>query len=396
MKNNTFLRVVLVMLLSVNLAVPPELIAQAPQGETASEEASAFRPEEIDQMVAPIALYPDALLAQVLTASTYPLEIVQAARFVEQNKELKGEKLMEAAKDKDWEPSVKAMLSFPDVLLMMNEQLEWSEKLGNAFLGQQKDVMTSVQRLRQKALDAGNLKTTNEQKVIVKEDPSVIIIESPSPQVVYVPAYNPTVVYGTWAYPAYPPVYAYPPNYVAGTALFSFGVGVIVGAAASGYGSWGCGWGHSEVDIDVNRQNNFTRNNYTNAEKYQMKQSARNQTWKHNPEHRKGAQYSNQATARKYGQQRPGSTGRATTAEARGYGAGASAKGSVRPQTGAIDRGSKKESAFSGANKGASERASSLRGQESRRSVASHGGGASRGGGGAFRGGGGGGGRGRR
>ena len=121
-------------------------------------------------MVAPIALYPDSLLAQVLAASTYPLEIVQAGRFVQQNKELKGEKLMAAAKDKDWDPSVKAMLEFPDVLLMMNEKLEWTEKLGNAFLSQQKDVMTSVQRLRKKAQEAGNLKTTKEQEVKVEKE----------------------------------------------------------------------------------------------------------------------------------------------------------------------------------------------------------------------------------
>src|SRR3989304_2235250 len=123
------------------------LILTAPfqaSGQESKQEGAVFRPEELDQMLAPIALYPDSLLAQVLTASTYPLEIVQAARLVQQNKEVKGEKLMEAAKDKDWEPSVKAMLQFPDVLAMMNEKLEWTEKLGNAFLSQQKDVMASV------------------------------------------------------------------------------------------------------------------------------------------------------------------------------------------------------------------------------------------------------------
>ena len=135
MKRMTVFRLAMVLFLCMNLAVPPGLMAQGAKEETAKQEGPAFRPEEIDQMVAPIALYPDALLAQVLAASTYPLEIVQAARFVQQNKELKGEKLMAAAKDKDWDPSVKAMLSFPDVLLMMNEKLEWTEKLGNAFLG---------------------------------------------------------------------------------------------------------------------------------------------------------------------------------------------------------------------------------------------------------------------
>jgi hypothetical protein len=372
------------------LAVPPGLMAQGGNEEMTTGN-QLFRPEEIDQIVAPIALYPDALLAQVMTASTYPLEIVQAARFVEQNKGLDGEKLIAAAKDKDWEPSVKAMLSFPDVLLMMNEQLEWTEKLGNAFLGQQKDVMASVQRLRQKAQESGNLKTTNEQKVVVEKETQVIVIESASPQVVYVPAYNPAVVYGVWAYPAYPPAPVYPPGYVAGAALFSFGVGVAVGAAASGYGAWGCGWGHNEVNINVSRQNNFTKNNYANAQKYQVNPNNKNQTWQHNPQHRKGAQYPNQATAQKYGQQRSGSAGRPVASEARGYGAGAGAKSAERPQTSDLSRGGGKTSALSGSGKGGSERASSYRGQESRSSAArsgrasSSGGGASRGRGGGRR-----------
>jgi hypothetical protein len=401
MRNRTFLRVFMVMLLCVNLAVPPGLMAQGAQGETAKEK-EPFRPEEIDQMVAPIALYPDSLLAQVLAASTYPLEIVQAARLVQQNKDLKGEKLMQAAKDKEWEPSVKAMLEFPDVLLMMNEQLEWTEKLGNVFLGQQKDVMASVQRLRHKAQESGNLKTTNEQKVVVEKETKVIVIEPASPQVVYVPTYNPTVVYGAWPYPAYPPAPVYPPGYVAGAALLSFGVGVAVGAAASGYGGWGCGWGHNEIDVDVSKQNNFTKNNYNNSQKYQKNANTKNQNWQHNPEHRKGTQYPNQATAQKYGQQGSGSAGRPVSSEARGYGAGAGAKGAGGPQTSELSRSGGKESALSGSGKGGSERASSYRGQESRSSAsrsagASAGsGGASRGsGGGASRGGGGGGGGGR-
>ena len=253
--------------------------------------------------MAPIALYPDSLLAQILTASTYPLEIVQAARFVKQNKELKGEKLMEAAKDKDWDPSVKAMLEFPDVLSMMDEKIEWTQKLGDAFLDQQKDVMESVQRLRRKANESGNLKTTKEQIVIVEKETKVIVIESASPEVVYVPTYNPTVVYGAWPYPAYPPypVYAYP--YGAGLA---FTAGVALGAAARrGYGGWGCGWGNNEININNSTHNNFTKNNYNRPEQHQNK----GQNWKHNPEHRGNAQYKNQKTAQKYGQQRSGSGG---------------------------------------------------------------------------------------
>lgn len=388
MKRVTVFQMVMVLFLCMNLAVLPGL--QAQEAKDAEKKGPAFRPEELDQMLAPIALYPDSLLAQVLTASTYPLEIVQAARFVQQNKDLKGEKLMQAAKDKDWEPSVKAMLQFPDVLLMMNEKLEWTEKLGNAFLSQQKEVMTSVQRLRQKAQESGNLKTTKEQKVIVVKETKVIVIESASPQVVYVPTYNPTIVYGVWVYPAYPPYYYYPPGYVATTAAFSFAAGVAVGAAASGYGGWGCGWGHNEININTTTVNNFTKNNYTavNAQKYQMNQNVKNQNWQHNPEHRKGAQYPNQATAQKYGQQPSSAGGRPTTSDARGYGGGAGETGGGKPQTSDLSRGGGQESALSGSGKGGSERASSYRGQESR-SSASRSGGTSRSSGGASRGGGG-------
>jgi len=409
MKKVMFCQMAMVLFLCLNLAVPPGLMAQGAKEEAAKQEGPSFRPEEVDQMVAPIALYPDNLLAQVLAASTYPLEIVQAARLVQQNKELKGEKLMAAAKDKDWEPSVKAMLEFPDVLLMMNEKLEWTEKLGNAFLSQQKDVMASVQRLRKKAQESGNLKTTKEQKVIVEEQTKVIIIQPASPEVVYVPTYNPVVVYGAWPYPAYPPYPVYPPGYVAATAAFSFAAGVAVGAAWSGHGGWGCGWGNNEVNVNVSKQNNFTKNNYNNSEKYQKNQNVKNQSWQHNPENRKGAKYPNQNTAQKYGQQRSGSGGRATTSDARGYGSGGGQRGGAGPQTSDLSRGGGKESAFGGAS-GGSERASSNRGSESRssasRSTSSAGGskssgsGASRSGGGGSsssgggsRGGGGGGGR---
>jgi hypothetical protein len=382
MRKETFLQVIMVMFLCVNLAVPPGLMAQEAKQPAAKQAGPAFRPEEIDQMLAPIALYPDSLLAQVLTASTYPLEIVQAARFVQQNKELKGEKLMQAAKDKDWEPSVKAMLQFPDVIGMMNEKLEWTEKLGNAFLSQQKEVMSSVQRLRQKAQESGNLKTTKEQKVVVEKETKVIIIEPASPQVVYVPAYNPVVVYGVWAYPAYPPYPVYPPGYVA-TAGFAFAAGVAVGAAHSGYGAYGCGWGNNQVNVNVSKQNNFTQNNYTaaNAQKYQANKNV------------------NQATAQKYGQQGSGTGARPSTSEARGYGGGAGERSGGTPQTSDVSRGGGKESALSGSGKGGSERASSNRGQESRSSASRSGGaspsssGASRGSKGASRGSGGGGGR---
>jgi len=346
-----------------------------------------FRPEELDQMLAPIALYPDSLLAQMLAASTYPMEIVQAARFAEKNKNLKGDKLIEASKSEEWDPSVKAMLGFPDVLAMMNEKLDWTEDLGNAFLAQQKDVMDSVQRLRSKASGTGNLKTTKEQVVKVEPQTQVIVIQPASPQVVYVPTYNPTVVYGAWPYPAYPPYPYYPPGYRWGTAAFSFALGVAVGAGGGCWGCWGCGWRGGDVDINVNRYNNFTKNNYVNSGRYQRNAGTPGQKWQHNPEHRRGAQYRDQRTAQKFGQQNSRLGNRPSTSDSKGFDRGGAGGG----QAGSRDssRGGGRDTAFGNSNRGGgSDRASSTRGQASR-SSSSRSAGGSRGGGGTSRGGGG-------
>ena len=209
-----------------------------------------FKPEEIEQLVAPIALYPDALVSQILMASTYPLEVVEAARWLRANKTLKGDALTAALEKQTWDPSVKSLVTFPQVLDMMNEKLDLTQRLGDACLAQQKDVLDAIQRLRAKAQAQGNLKTTKEQTVIVEQPPAqttiveqpaaqttVIKIEPANPQVVYVPTYNPTVVYGAWPYPTYPPYTYYPPGYAAATAAFSFTAGVALGAA------WGYAWG---------------------------------------------------------------------------------------------------------------------------------------------------------
>ena len=163
MKTRQTLRRALSCLLMVLLAAPPLLIAQQ------SGQAPVFKPEELEQILAPIALYPDSLVAQILMASTYPLEVVQADRFAKQNASLKGEALTKALEAQSWDPSVKSLVNFPQVLTMMSEQLEWTQKLGDAFLEQQKPVMDTIQSLRAKAQAAGNLKTTKEQTVIVEE-----------------------------------------------------------------------------------------------------------------------------------------------------------------------------------------------------------------------------------
>jgi hypothetical protein len=375
-------------------AAPPAAQPQAQQGaqpESQPAEKPPLRPEELDQLLAPIALYPDDLLAQVLSASTYPVEVVQAARFAKENAKLQGEPLLTAAKDKDWDPSVKAMLQFPDVLAMMDEKLDWTTKLGDAVLSQQRDVMDSVQRLRREADEAGNLKTTKEQKVVVEQQTQTIIIQPANPQVVYVPTYNPVVVYGTWPYPAYPPYPVYPPGYVATASFFSFAAGVAVGAAWGGWGGWHCNWRGGDVNINVNRYNNFTRNNYVNANRYQLSRNRTTQAWQHNPQHRRGAQYSSPATARRYGESRAGT--RAASSTYRGYEGGASARAAgagagTRDLSRAGGAGARaapsgpRTSTFSGASSGGSARAASVRGQASRSSPSFSGGRTRAGGGG--------------
>ena len=285
---------VLVVFLTFLLLMPQALAAQSESKE------KPFKQEELDQLLAPIALYPDSLMAQILMASTYPLEVVEAGRWAKKNKDLKGDALAAALEKQDWDPSVKSLVNFPQVLDMMNEKLDWTQKLGDAFLAQQKEVMDTVQKLRAKAEAQGNLKTTDQQNVVVEKETQTIIIESANPQVVYVPTYNPTVVYGSWWYPAYPPYYYYPPGYVAGAALLSFGVGVAVGAAW-GYAWGGCNWRGGDVDIDINRNTNI--NNNIDRSKYQDKvtsgQGGRGE-WKHDPEHRKGVSYRDQDTAQKF------------------------------------------------------------------------------------------------
>ena len=197
-------------------------------GQDAPAAPAALSTAQLEQLVAPIALYPDALVAQILMASSYPREVVSAARWVKANPSVKGEALETAMQQQPWDPSVQALTALPQVLGMMNEKLDMTQQLGDAFLAQQKDVLDAVQRLRAKAQAAGNLKSGNEQKVSSEQQggTTIIKIEPANPQVVYVPVYNPTVVYGAWPYPAYPPYYYYPPGYVAGTAMFSFAVGL--------------------------------------------------------------------------------------------------------------------------------------------------------------------------
>jgi hypothetical protein len=228
----------------------------------AVDTATVFNVEQLDALLAPIALYPDALLAQTLMAATYPLEVVAAARWLEDpaNKSLTGDSLAKALAKQTWDPSVKSLVPFAQVLAMLNGKLDWMQQLGYAFATQQADVMNSVQRLRQQAQAAGYLKTTEQQRVVVEK--SIIVIEPASPQTVYVPVYSPTVVYGAWPYPAYPPIYVPPaPGYVAGTAFLS-GLAFATGVAVIG-SMWGWAqpsWYGGNVNVNVNRYNNINVN----------------------------------------------------------------------------------------------------------------------------------------
>ncbi|HEY2608089.1 MAG TPA: DUF3300 domain-containing protein, partial [Paraburkholderia sp.] len=252
------------------------------------------------------ALYPDSVLSQVLMASTYPLEIVHAARWVKANPNVKGDAAVKAVENQTWDVSVKSMVAFPQILEPMSDKLDWTQKLGDAFLAQQKDVFAAVQRLRARAQESGNLKSNEQQNVVVEQAPAggqtIVKIEPANPQVIYVPAYNPTTVYGAWSYPAYPPTYWPPyPAYYPGAALMT-GLAWGVGLAAAGAIFSNCNWGGGDVNINVNKAANISRNfDRTKVE---------GGRWQHDGSHRQGVAYRDNATRDKYSRNVGGAEGR--------------------------------------------------------------------------------------
>ncbi|HEV7733764.1 MAG TPA: DUF3300 domain-containing protein [Candidatus Binatia bacterium] len=402
---------------------------------------AALSNDQLDQIVAPVALYPDSLLSQVFIAATYPLEIVEANRWQKANASLTGDALAKALDEQDWDASVKWLVSFPDVLDRMSSNLDWTQDMGNAFLDQQAGVMDAVQRMRAKAEAAGTLKT-DKQQVVVKEQ-QTIVIQPADPQVVYVPTYPPTVYGPTYAAaPVYPALY--PPTATWGGALLTFGAGMATGAILSNafdwhdhnvyqnnyYGGGGHGHGHNNNNVNINKNVNI---NNANINK---------QKWQHNPEHRRGVGYKNANDAKKYGDRdRAATRDRAQRDAGRGYGGGDRPGGAGagkdrpgagnRPGAGGAGRPDRPSggnagrpdrpaggnagrpggdrpggagrpagggsSAFGNQGNGKSTREASNRGAASRNKPSYAGGGASRGGGGGFgggsgRGGGGGGG----
>ncbi len=323
------------------------------QNDVPEEQAAKIPNDQLDSLVAPIALYPDPLLAQVLAASTYPLEIMQLQQWLTKNKGLKDKALQDAVMKEPWDPTVQALAALPDVVKRLSDDIQWTTDLGNAVLAQQSDVMSAVQRMRAKAQEKGNLKSNDQMKVETKvvESKQVIVVEQAKPDVVYVPSYEPTVVYGPPAYP-YPPIAYPPPGYYAAGMAVSFGVGMMVGAAWGG-GGWCCnsGWG-SNNSININNNNTFVNNsNRQNNISNRSGNRTGSNNWQHNAQHRGGTPYSNRATAARYGGTARGdSLGRRQTNARQNQGQlGGRGQGS---QAGNLDRGSRQQAGASNRGSG--------------------------------------------
>jgi hypothetical protein len=269
------------------------LLWSVPLGAMAQQPATAptqplLKPAELDQLLAPIALHPDPLLSEVLIASTYPLEVVQADRWAKSNKALKGDALNAALAKQSWDDSVKSLVQVPDMLAMMSEQLDWTQKLGDAVLAQQADVMDAIQRLRARARANGKLESTKEQTVTVKTEgqKQYVVIEPASPSEIYVPYYEPAAVYGDWPYPDYAPYYfPPPPGYFAGGVLAT-GVAFAAGVAVR-HAFWGnCDWGRGNINVVTNRSVDIANVNRGK--------------WEHNADHRQGVRYNNADVRQKF------------------------------------------------------------------------------------------------
>jgi uncharacterized membrane protein YgcG len=300
-------------------------VAQTPapataQPQTAAADASkAFTAADLDQLLAPIALYPDPLLAQILMAATYPVEVIEAARWSKENPNLTGDAALAAVKDKGWDVSVTSLVAFPQVLAMMDSKLDWTQKVGDAMIAQQPEVAASIQRLRAQAQTAGTLKTTPQQTVSSQPPsagapdgtPPAIVIQPTNPDTIYVPTYDPNVVYGPWPYAGNPPYYYPPASYGWGAPRtwvggFGFGLGFAVGRAFFGGWHWGGGWGggwgwggwhgwghgNSYTTVNIDRattiSHSFNRTYYDHGR------------WNHDPGHRHGVPYRDRGSRDRY------------------------------------------------------------------------------------------------
>jgi hypothetical protein len=330
-------------------------------------------PAQLENLVAPVALYPDPLLGQVLAASTYPLEVVQAQQWLQQNRNLQGQQLMDAARQQNWDPSVEALVAFPDVLTTLTRDVQWTTDLGNAFLAQQNDVMSAVQRMRLRAMQNGKLKSTPQENVTTQNQngQSAVVIQPADPQTIYVPVYNPAYVWGPPAYGFYPPLF-YP-----GIGFgFGFGPGIYLGGFFPGFGfgfgglgwGWGLGWfgGGLFVNGGFFGHYGFGGGFY----------GAGRAAWAHDPMHRAGVAYANRGVAARYNNARfaAGRTANAARAAGgasrsynggaanRGFNGGSAARGSSsfsRPGAASSSRGAYGAGASRGASPGGFSRGSS-------------------------------------
>src|ERR1017187_5162164 len=268
-------------------------------GQQAPIQAQMLAPEQLDDLVAPIALYPDPLLSQVLVASTYPLEVVEAQQWLQRNGSLRGQQLTEAARQQNWDASVQAMVAFPDVLTMLNQDVQWTTALGNAFLAQQSDVMAAVQRMRARAQANGKLSTTAQQTVTTETQggQTAIDIAPADPQVIYVPEYAPAYVWGPPAWGYYPPLYY-------GGYGFGFYPGINIGLdfggwGGWGYGGWGWGWGPNWFGGSLFVNGGFFNRYGFGGGLYAG--GLGRAAWQHNASHRLGVSYPNGQLAARYG-----------------------------------------------------------------------------------------------
>jgi hypothetical protein len=368
---------------------------QATVPDPAAAQAPTLPPEQLETLVAPIALYPDPLISQILVASTYPLELVQAAQWLEQHPELQGQDLKDAAAQQSWDPSVQALILFPDVIKRLNSDVTWTTNLGNAFLANQGSVMDAVQRMRVKAEEAGKLQSTPQEKVVTKSESgqTVVQIQPADPEVIYVPEYNPVWIWGSpvgYYYPAwyYPPPPPFGVWFLWGPAFrMSFFYPGWVGMG--GWGGWGWRPGWHDHAVIVNRV--FITNNHYNV--VNIRTVGNRAVWVHNPDHRMGVAYPNHAVAQRFGGPgagRPAFASRPTVGQVqqhfqqRSMSPGVASEHfgnrSVMPNSATSNR-----SAFGGISHGSTARTFSNRG----RSSLGHSGGGSRGGGGGGHGGGG-------
>jgi hypothetical protein len=294
------------------IAQRPYAIAQQPQppGTAPGAPQALLNPDELDSLVAPIALYPDPILSQVLVAATYPVEIVEAARWLEENHHLSGKALADAAAEQPWDASVQALVLLPEVLNRLNQEVRWTTDLGNAFLEQEEDVMDAIQRMREKASARGALRSTSQQTVSTKTENNqpFIVIEPASPNVVYVPVYNPVAVWGPPVVPF--PAISYPPyTGIAAASALSFGAGMAVGAFwGGGWGGWGWnpGWGGRNIIVN----NNFIRSN-----RFRRANVGAGNRWVRNPERRAGGRTGGRGAANRTANIRGGNRSSRPTVE---------------------------------------------------------------------------------